>query len=273
MRQQLRQFLKRGLGPSGVQFLKRCYRWIDDRFIPVPARKSYAQFGEDLIVAGLMRWLKIARVSYLDIGAYHPTLLSNTYLFYRSGAHGVCIEPDPFLHRRYQRKRPRDTVLNVGVGTGTETVADFYVMMSRALNTFSREEAEALDAAGERIVDVLKTPLVSVNDVIAKHYQSCPQFVSLDVEGLDLAVLQSFDFGRYRPEVFCVETMGYDGARKEVEIVDLMRTNDYVVFADTYLNTIFVDRAKFLVVRASTGMLTEWMADNAGSPAPAMAEP
>jgi FkbM family methyltransferase len=275
VKQQLRQFLKRRLGPSGVEFLKRCYRWVDDRFIPVAPKKSYAQLGEDLIIDGLVQWMKIPRPYYLDLGAHHPTLLSNTYYFYLRGAHGVCAEPDPFLCRRFRRKRPRDTVLNVGVGTGPETVADFYVMMSRGLNTFSREEAKALENAGEGIVEVLKIPLVNVNDLIAKHCQRCPEFVSVDVEGLDFALLQSFDFGRYRPEVFCVETMSYSTTRKEVEVVDFMRAKDYVVFADTYLNTIFVDRAKFLAVRTSAGMPTEWMADNSreipGPSAPASA--
>src|SRR5262245_46024963 len=271
VKQRLRQFLKQRLGPSGVQFLKRCYRWVDDRFIPVAPKKSYAQLGEDLIIDGLVQWMKIPKPSYLDIGAHHPTTLSNTYYFYLRGARGVCIEPDPFLYRQFRRKRPKDTVLNVGVGTGAVDAADCYVMPHRGLNTFSAEEAKALDKAGERIVEVLKIPLVNVNDIIAAHCKGCPNFVSLDVEGLDLAVLQSFDFGRYRPEVFCVETMGYSGCRKEVEIVDFLRGKDYVVFADTYVNTIFVDRAKFLAVRAATGMRPEWLADNATAPAPAEA--
>jgi hypothetical protein len=59
-------------------------------------RTSYSQCGEDLIVRCVFDFMKIPSPTYLDIGAHHPQHLSNTFLFYQQGAHGVNIEPDPF---------------------------------------------------------------------------------------------------------------------------------------------------------------------------------
>ncbi|MFM6249337.1 MAG: hypothetical protein ACKPEQ_09345, partial [Dolichospermum sp.] len=56
---------------------------------------SYSQCGEDLIINFIFNNLGIINPSYLDIGAHHPTYLSNTYSFYRKGCQGVCVEPDP----------------------------------------------------------------------------------------------------------------------------------------------------------------------------------
>jgi hypothetical protein len=45
--------------------------------------------------------------------------------------------------------------------------------------------------------------------------------------------------------VFCAETLKYDEssrAPKIKEIIDLMIDNDYFIYADTYINTIFVDK-------------------------------
>jgi hypothetical protein len=79
-------------------------------------RPSYSQTGEDLLINSAFRFLHISNPTYLDIGAYHPTHLSNTYRFYQQGSQGVCIESNPELAKRLRKKRPRDTVLEVAIG-------------------------------------------------------------------------------------------------------------------------------------------------------------
>ena len=72
--------------------------------------------------------------------------------------------------------------------------------------------------------------------------------MSMFHEGLDLEVLQSFDFNKCRPPVFCVETLTYtetEAVQKIPDIIKYMESHDYFVFADTYLNTIFVDKQRW----------------------------
>jgi FkbM family methyltransferase len=210
------------------------------------AKKSYAQCGEDLIVHFILDVLRIVQPFYLDIGAHHPTRLSNTFLLYEKGCRGVCVEPDPDLCDKIKSKRKRDVCLNVGIGTRDEAEADFYVMSSKTLNTFSKEEAERYQSyENQRIVKVIQIPLISVNHVIEQHLPGCPNFISLDVEGMDQAILETLDFSRFRPEVFCIETLTYAEDKSETkigEIVHFMVQNNYFVYADTYINTIFVEK-------------------------------
>jgi len=212
-------------------------------------KDSYAQCGEDRILEHLFSWLKIEGPSYLDIGAHHPTYLSNTYHFYCKGGRGVCVEPDPALFGEIARRRPKDVCLNVGVGTAGLKSAPFYVMTAPTLNTFSEEEARRYQSYGTyRIEKVLEIPLVTVNDIIAAHFPAGPDLVSLDVEGLDLEILHSFDFAACRPVVFCIETISYTEDNTETkcsEIIEFMKGKDYIVYADTYINTIFVDQARW----------------------------
>lgn len=207
---------------------------------------SHAQCGEDLILDHLFSWLKIDNPTYLDIGAHHPMYLSNTYYFYQKGCHGVCVEPDPVLFTEIAEKRPNDICLNVGVGVSSQDKAPFYIMTASTLNTFSEEEARRCESYGQvRIEKIMDVPLVSVNEILAVNFAQCPHFVSLDVEGLDLDIVRSFDFAAYRPQVFCIETITYTQNNTEVkikEIIDYMESKDYFVYADTYINTIFVDR-------------------------------
>jgi FkbM family methyltransferase len=208
------------------------------------AQKSYAQGQEDVIVASLLQRLGIDQPSYLDIGAYHPVELSNTYLFYQRGCRGVCVEPDPSLAAEIMRQRPRDVCLNVGVGVDQTAAADFYVMSDRAFNTFSKVDAEKCQASGRaRIERIMSTPMRTINSIIEECFPAAPNFVSMDVEGLDLAILRTFDFALSQPEVFCVETLSYTEAKKPGDILDLMIAHGYFVYADTVNNTIFVHRS------------------------------
>ena len=59
--------------------------------------KSYAQCAEDLIIRFAFDQMGIRKPVYLDIGAHDPIFLSNTYLFYKKGSRGVCVEPNPML--------------------------------------------------------------------------------------------------------------------------------------------------------------------------------
>lgn len=76
-------------------------------------KRSYAQSGEDVVVDAILSRQKTG--FYVDIGAYHPKVFSNTYLFYKRGWRGICVEPNPEAKILFQVARPRDVFVNVGV--------------------------------------------------------------------------------------------------------------------------------------------------------------
>ena len=209
-----------------------------------PAKRSYSQCGEDLIVDFLFMWLGKENRRYLDIGANHPKDLNNTYLFYERGVRGVLIEPDPGLFRRLRKVRPEDVCLNVAVGVDGRPAAKMYRMSSRTLNTLVKSQAAEYESYGrEKIEAVFEVLQRDINDILATEFAECPNYVSLDVEGLDLEILKKWDFERFRPDVMCIETLTFtqNGTeRKLTEITELMKAYGYLIYADTYINTIFV---------------------------------
>ncbi len=210
-------------------------------------KASYSQCGEDLIINFIFEQLGIKQPSYLDIGAHHPQYLSNTYLFYERGCRGVNVEPDPYLYKEFIKARSEDTNLNVGIGfKDEEENADFYIMSSRVLNTFSSDEAHKVQGYGTcKIESTIQVPLIQVNRIIKENFSSKTlNFVSLDVEGLDYEIVKKFDFQLYKPEVFCIETLTYteDKTEKKIyNIIDYLTKNGYFVYADTYINSILVN--------------------------------
>jgi FkbM family methyltransferase len=215
------------------------------------AQTGYSQFGEDLIISFLFNSRGKEQPTYLDIGANHPQFISNTYYFYKRGARGVLVEPNPRLSKLLRSARPRDVVLEVGIGLTAATKADFYIFggFADGMSTFSKSEATHWETVGLKgrgkipVEKVIQVPLVPINQIIADNFAGkAPDLLSLDVEGLDLDVLKGLDFDHFAPDVICVETLGYDENQltyKKNDIIEFMLGKDYVSYADTRVNTIF----------------------------------
>lgn len=199
---------------------------------------SYSECGEDLIIETIFSRLGKRQLTYLDVGANDPTQSNNTYLFYKRGNHGVCVEPDPIVFRSLRSRRKRDLCLNIGIGTAQNGTADFYVMTNSALSTFSKDLADTCELSGDRkikIEKILRIPLLSLNHLVESNFNPCPDLISLDIEGLDLDVLETFDFMKFHPDVFCVEA-----PRNNSEVVKFMNHHHYFLYACTWVNSIFV---------------------------------
>jgi hypothetical protein len=207
--------------------------------------ESFAQCGEDLIINFMLDYLSLARnISYLDVGAFHPIRLSNTYLFYRNGHRGVLVEPNVAMTKQLREIRPKDVTLEAGIGITSQREADFYVMTDPGLNTFSAEEAEQMVRTSNgqvRVREVRKMPLLDINEVMEEHFRGSPTFLSVDTESLDLPILKSIDFERFRPTVICAETLVYGSRATVPEIPEFLQGKGYVVRGQTFVNTICVD--------------------------------
>lgn len=208
---------------------------------------SYAQSGEDLIVKFLLETMLGKRPKkYLDLGAHHPFYISNTALFYSEGGSGILVEPDPYYAKLLRRKRPRDKVLEVGVHFSGEKKLEFYIFDTPTLNTFSPGEAERYAAMGHRLVEKRMVELMGINEIMERSGKV--DFISLDVEGLDEAILKNVDWEKFRPTCVCVESAAYDmrnEPHKVGEIIEFMKSRGYLLYADTFSNSIFVERKQW----------------------------
>lgn len=209
---------------------------------------SYSQTGEDLIIDFLFTGLGIRKPSYIDIGAHHPSFLSNTLLFYKKGSTGINIEPNPELIKHFKAQRPKDINLNIGVGSKSATL-DFYIFSAATLSTFSKSEAEKYQQDNFKLKSVEKIPVDTLDNVLQKYYKGqFPHFMSIDVEGYEEEILNLIDFRNNFPLVICAETLSFADfgkGRKNQPLIDLICSKGYFVYGETYINTIFVHQGKW----------------------------
>jgi FkbM family methyltransferase len=214
----------------------------DQPFGPV----SYAQFGEDLLLLNLFSALGIDMPSYLDVGAHHPVNCSNAALLYARGSRGVCVEANPNLVPAFARMRPADLTLNIGCGPQVGTL-DFYMIdEGSGRNTLDRATAEAFVAAHPQfsIRKIRKFPVLPLDEIVARHCSGrWPDFLSLDVEGLDFAVLEASRLTCAEgPKVICAEAVAGNDTDSTSAIEQLLAGRGFVPAARTIANVIFCRR-------------------------------
>jgi FkbM family methyltransferase len=205
-----------------------------------PIHFSTSQSGEDIIVNYIFKNRGISTPTYLDIGAHDPILFSNTALFYAMGSRGINVEPNPKAHAVFNAMRPDDINLACAV-SDKEGEAILYIPLEEATLASINTEPDAYVGAREVAV-----PTITLSTILDKYANGkFPDFLSLDVEGVDYQILQQIPFERTKPKVICIETISYSTSgmgEKDTRIFELLLAHGYIVYADTNINTIFVDK-------------------------------
>lgn len=172
---------------------------------------SHSQTGEDLNLAYHLG--RRENLNYIDIGCLWPGKHSNSLFFYERGGRGLCIDANPMPAQSWAEERPRDIFLNCGIAA-TKGTMTYYMFENPVFNTFSAEQARRLErqAKNKRGRDLLETrdvPVTTLTEAIratgiADVFEGRLDFMSLDVEGLELSALSGFDF-ELRPRVIVTE--------------------------------------------------------------------
>jgi FkbM family methyltransferase len=193
---------------------------------------SYAQHGDDLIILNIFQRLGMERPSYLDIGAYHPFIISNTALLYERGCRGINVEPNPALIEAFKVHRPEDTNLGVAVGPARCTGALFVTDPQGGRSSLVLRDPRATKVE----VDVL-----TVAEIVAEYaHGAFPDLLTVDTEGFDAKILGSIRFnGPGSPKVVCAE-MATEVTDDADAIRELMKRAGYFPYCWAGSNMFFV---------------------------------
>jgi FkbM family methyltransferase len=204
-------------------------------------RPTFSQFGEDVAIRKLLNPQHSG--TYVDVGAHHPFKGSNTAFLYLLGWKGLVVEPNPTYAPIYKKRRPRDVYVIAGVAE-TESQLEYFEFGEDVLNTFSAERAERLKATRQlvRKQTIACRPLY---DLVKEHLgETHVDLLSVDCEGLDLAVLRSARLELLKPTVLVIEDFQrYYSFRdgKELGAFDeFLRDKDYSPIFQSAWSAIYV---------------------------------
>lgn len=203
---------------------------------------SYSQEGEDLLLKRLFE--DKINGFYVDVGAHHPYRFSNTCIFYANGWRGINIDPNPEAMTAFRLLRSSDINVETGVAERAGTL-QYHYFDDAALNSFDTKLVRwRLENTPYKVIDACVVPVRRLDEILEQHLSVGQHidFLSVDAEGLDLSVLNSNDWSKYRPTCVLAESLAT--VLEDVIATDLyklMASNGYQLFAKTMNTLVFVD--------------------------------
>jgi len=176
-------------------------------------RETYSQHQEDLFIYEFLKRYNLAKSIYVDIGANHPTDISNTYLLYKNGFTGVVIEPNQELIRLFKLFRKKDIALCIGCSDKTG-IMPFYVSKTPVLSTFQQEREVDINTH-----QVYYVPIMKLDDALSNIPFEFINLLSIDVEGINYEVLLGAQKTIEKSLLICIE---YDKAEEKEKYVEVL---------------------------------------------------
>lgn len=238
----MKQYIKSQLPKKYVVLISKFHA----RFIR-KYKKSYSQCGEDMILDLIFRGKKTG--TYVDVGANNPIIQSNTNYLYQKGWSGINIDALPGSMKSFKKLRRRDVNLEIPISDEDSTLK-YYMFQPSFFNSFLEESAILFK---EKLIGSIELKTEKLSLVLDRHLNNKEiDFITVDVEGLDLQVLRSNDWTKYRPKVILMELFANDiESIKASEINIFLNANRYSFYCNTPTNIFYIEN-EFYKVRFNT---------------------
>jgi hypothetical protein len=188
-------------------------------------KKSYSQFGEDLIVNDFFTDY-VGR--YVDIGCYHPIKYSNTALLHKRGWIGVNIDLNQTSIDLFNACRKNDLNIMACLSDKIEEVSIYLDSKFSALNSVNVDNLKNFKFKDLKKINI-KTKIFP--ELIKDNFD----FLNIDCEGNDLKILKTINLKKYTPKIINIEV----SLENKKDIYDYMQINGYKILDIKSLSHIF----------------------------------
>jgi FkbM family methyltransferase len=209
---------------------------------------SYSIEAEDLVIRRLFNDVlckgKPRPGYFIDIGAFHPIVHSNTYLLYTEGWRGLNIEPNPEYIEEFKTQRPDDVTINAAI-SGEPAKLTYHRFSNGLLNGFYGPDIVAIHVAnGQTYLGSVEIDCISVAELLTHVKTADIDLLNIDIESMELTVLSAWDWTNRRPKIICVEIHA-DTIPNVLQsnVSSLLMTQGYLLVSRIFQSAVFVDGA------------------------------
>jgi len=217
-------------------------------------------FGLNKIDRRIVKYLNKDSGYFVELGANDGVQQSNTLTLEKyHGWRGILIEPHPGNFKKLTENRSqRNTFVNcacVDDSFPKETIDLMYSDLMTIQTEGVQEIRDPISHAFEgqeflrnEVVNAFTAPARTLTGILESgNAPKRMEFLSLDVEGAELGVLQGLDFKKYKFDVICVETRDQIGVRSILEtngyaLIEQISHHDYIFLEQSYLQNYLSSR-------------------------------
>lgn len=164
-----------------------------------------------------------------------------------AGWSGINIDPLPGVKMLFDKYRPRDINLEIGVALCSDKLT-YYMFTEPALNTFDEHLADSRVQDGWTLHGKKEISVLSLSEILGVHLPNGRNidFMTIDVEGLDLDVIRSNDWHKYTPRIVVIEALDCHTVNDALssQPVCILKQYGYEVVAKTK-NSVFLEKNNF----------------------------
>ena len=171
---------------------------------------SYSQSGEDLILLKYLKYKKIEKGKYLDIGAFHPRWLSNTHLLHKNGFSGFVVDLDEDRLKWFKFSRgDRVKTFCGAVSNKFGKYIKVYKFKNKSpfslidTTSFKFAKRQSLKGSIKRKYEIKKIKNYHINEIFKSVGKI--NVLNIDIEGKDFEVLRSSNLKIINPEIILIE--------------------------------------------------------------------
>jgi len=200
-----------------------------------------SQHGEDILLAKVFEGQKEGY--YVELGSHDGLHLSNTHYFEQIGWTGLLVEAHSGLVDTLRSNRQGSICIQAAVSEN-EGELIFYETPYGSLSTFDLKQRDYFIKRRSEVTlqSYRETKVRTAGTTTLLDEAKAPQtidFMSVDIEGAELAALKSFDFSKYNVRIFIVEL---ERKQKEADraVSELLLAQGYRVARTVGVNAFWV---------------------------------
>lgn len=200
----------------------------------------YGLEGIDSLLFSILR--DVEKGFYIDVGANHPEVISNTYAFYLKGWSGICLDGNTQLADQWKSLRPRDCFLATILSDEIKSV-EYTIYPDTTISTINEESKLRYNqrfSESDIIIQSVKTDTLQ-NIIDNFGFINEIHLLSVDIEGEELNALRGLYFEKNAPGVVVVEIKNLSLYNlKENDVFDFLMSKGYVMICKLLLDAVFV---------------------------------